>query len=64
VYGANFARDRDIADPNVLRECLEGLVVDPAATLASASEDAVKVRLRENTDRAGMKWSGAGGRSA
>jgi 2-hydroxychromene-2-carboxylate isomerase len=52
VYTANFAHDRDISDPSVVRQCLEGLVsqVDPWLQRAEAPE--VKARLRTNTDRA------------
>lgn len=52
VYSANFARDRDIAAPDVLHECLRDLVADPAALLAAAETEEVKARLRENTERA------------
>ena len=36
VYTANFADDRDIAEPAVLLECLSGLTQDPAAILTAA----------------------------
>jgi 2-hydroxychromene-2-carboxylate isomerase len=52
VYTANFAADRDIADPAVLLSCLDGLVSDPAAVIAAAADPAVKDRLRRNTERA------------
>ncbi|HEY6560393.1 MAG TPA: 2-hydroxychromene-2-carboxylate isomerase [Polyangiaceae bacterium] len=52
VYTANFADDQDIAQPEVLRACLNGLVSDPDALLAAAQQDATKARLRQNTERA------------
>lgn len=52
TYGANFARDLDIADPAVLLECLDGLVDDPRRTLERAGSDEVKSRLRADTERA------------
>ena len=52
VYSANFARDLDIAQPEVVRGCLEGLVADPDAALATATSDAAKAQLRANSDRA------------
>jgi 2-hydroxychromene-2-carboxylate isomerase len=52
VYTANFADDQDIAQPEVLRACLNGLASDPDALLAAAQEDAIKARLRKNTERA------------
>lgn len=52
VYTANFAWDQDIADPGVVRDCLEGLVDAPEAMIAAAGEEDVKSRLRDNTDRA------------
>lgn len=52
VFTANFAADRDIAEPAVLQSCLAGLVDDPAATVATADDPEVKARLREDTERA------------
>jgi 2-hydroxychromene-2-carboxylate isomerase len=52
VYTANFARDLDISQPDVVRSCLEALVPDPATVLAAAHLDATKERLRQNTERA------------
>ena len=52
VYAANFVNDLDIAEPNVLLNCLAGLVDDPAAILAAASGESAKSRLRRNTERA------------
>jgi 2-hydroxychromene-2-carboxylate isomerase len=52
VYLASFAHDLDIADPNVLKDCLRDLTSDPDAQLAASQDDAAKARLRENTERA------------
>jgi 2-hydroxychromene-2-carboxylate isomerase len=52
VYTANFARDLDISQPDVLRTCLDGLAPDPDVVLAAAGGGDVKDRLRQNTDRA------------
>jgi 2-hydroxychromene-2-carboxylate isomerase len=52
VYTANFARDLDISQPDVVRACLDDLLPDPDVVLASASSDSVKDRLRQTTDRA------------
>jgi 2-hydroxychromene-2-carboxylate isomerase len=51
-YTANFASDLDISQREVLRACLDGIVPDPDAVLASAGSDGVKDRLRQTTDRA------------
>ena len=52
VYAANFAEDRDIADPEVLLDRLQGLLSDPNATLAAAHEETAKRLLRRNTGQA------------
>lgn len=52
VYSANFARDLDISQPDVVLGCLESIVPDPQAVLASASHEDAKARLRANTERA------------
>jgi 2-hydroxychromene-2-carboxylate isomerase len=51
VYAANFADDRDIADPGVLRSVLES-IGQPAALLERASAEEAKAALRANTDEA------------
>jgi len=53
VYHANFAEDRDIADPSVLAGILEGLAVDPAEWLPRAEWAEVKAALRTATEAAG-----------
>ena len=52
VYSANFARDLDIAQPEVLLGCLASLVPDPAAVIARAGGDEVKAQLRAESERA------------
>lgn len=52
VCSANFAHDLDIAKPEVLIGCLDGLVDDPAAVIAGAGGTEAKSRLRANTERA------------
>jgi 2-hydroxychromene-2-carboxylate isomerase len=52
VYAANFADDRDIAEPAVLLECLNGLTQDPAAMLTAARGQDAKAQVRRNTERA------------
>lgn len=52
VYAANFADDRDIVEPDVLLNCLNGLVADPETILAAARDENAKYRLRRNTERA------------
>lgn len=52
VYVANFSEDRDIAEPEVLLQCLNGLVEDPAAILTTAYGPEAKARVRRNTERA------------
>lgn len=52
VYAENFAADRDIADPAVLRDCLLGLSPEPERLIAAAGEERVKEKLRRNTAEA------------
>jgi 2-hydroxychromene-2-carboxylate isomerase len=47
VFRANFAEDRDIADPSVLREVLAGLGQDADALLARAASPETKQALRD-----------------
>jgi 2-hydroxychromene-2-carboxylate isomerase len=51
VYRANFAADRDIADPAVIGAILAGLGQPPSA-LAAAQTDEAKAKLRTQTERA------------
>ncbi len=53
TFAANFARDLEIADPEVLKDVLHALGVDADVLLAEAGTPAVKQRLREQTERAG-----------
>jgi 2-hydroxychromene-2-carboxylate isomerase len=52
VYHANFADDRDIADPSVLAELIVQARRDPDAALDRAQAPANKDRLRAATDEA------------
>jgi 2-hydroxychromene-2-carboxylate isomerase len=52
VFTAEFAHDRDIAEPAVLAGLLETLGQDPAAVLARAESAENKTLLREQTERA------------
>jgi 2-hydroxychromene-2-carboxylate isomerase len=52
VYRANFADDRDVADPVTIAAILDGLGQDGRALLARAAEPASKDRLRAATDEA------------
>ncbi|RIK89568.1 MAG: 2-hydroxychromene-2-carboxylate isomerase [Proteobacteria bacterium] len=52
VYRANFADDRDIADPAVVGACLEAAGQPAAERLATAGEDASKALLRAQSERA------------
>ncbi len=52
VLAANFADDREIAEPSVIDEILAGLALDGPATRAEAESPAFKPRLRDVTARA------------
>ena len=53
VYLANFGDDRDIAEPGVVRACLESAgCTDGDAWLARAADDEVKNILRARTEEA------------
>jgi 2-hydroxychromene-2-carboxylate isomerase len=52
VYSANFANDRDIADPAVLQSCLQDLVADPQEWLRRAEAPEIKAHLRARSDEA------------
>ena len=52
IFAANFAEDRDISDPAVLRDAVDRAGADGAALLAQAQTPEVKLRLRANTDQA------------
>ncbi|MGQ0653364.1 MAG: 2-hydroxychromene-2-carboxylate isomerase [Betaproteobacteria bacterium] len=51
VYSANFAEDRDISQPEVLKGILEA-IGQPAARLEQAADEKAKAALRANTDEA------------
>jgi 2-hydroxychromene-2-carboxylate isomerase len=52
IFSANFAEDRDISDPAVLREVVDRAGADGAALLEQAQTPEGKLRLRESTDEA------------
>lgn len=52
VYHANFALDRDVADPVVIRGILDDLGLAADALLQAATSDEVKARLRAQTQTA------------
>ncbi len=52
VYRANFAEDRDIADPQVLTDLLGRVCPAPGPALERASSEKVKQRLRAHGDEA------------
>jgi 2-hydroxychromene-2-carboxylate isomerase len=52
VFRAEFGEGRNIADSTVLGDILTALRVDPQAPLAAAQSDAVKGRLRSETEAA------------
>jgi 2-hydroxychromene-2-carboxylate isomerase len=52
AYAANFAADRNIAQSEVLLQCLSGLVEDPSAILRAAQSQDAKARVRRNTEQA------------
>jgi 2-hydroxychromene-2-carboxylate isomerase len=53
VYRANFAEDREIAEPETIAEVLDALGVPGRETIARAQQPAVKERLRRQTEEAG-----------
>jgi 2-hydroxychromene-2-carboxylate isomerase len=53
VYRAEFAERRQIGDENVICDVLAGLGVDAAAVLQAAQSDAIKAKLRADTEEAG-----------
>lgn len=52
VYHANFAQDRDVADPTVVRGILDDLGLPGAALMQASASAVVKARLREQTETA------------
>ena len=52
VYRANFAEDRDIADPGAIAALIGALGQDAAATLTLASSEPIKQRLKAQTAQA------------
>jgi len=52
IFRAYWAEDRDIADPEVIRELCDACGLDGAALIAGASDPAIKDALRRSTDEA------------
>ncbi len=52
IFTANFADDRDISDPAVLREIVDAIGVDGVRILERAQSAEVKALLRANTSEA------------
>jgi 2-hydroxychromene-2-carboxylate isomerase len=52
IFRANFAEDRDISSPDVLRELVEGIGGDGAQALLRAQTPEVRAQLRANTAEA------------
>ncbi len=52
VYAANFAKDLDISEPDVLRGLIADLGADPDDVMAKASCDETKAELKANTAKA------------
>ena len=52
VFRANFAEDREIADPEVVLACLNGLGLDGPRLLEQAQTAESKAKLRAQTERA------------
>jgi len=52
IYAAAWAEDRDIGNPEVLREVLDAAGFDADALIAGTQDPAIKDRLRRNTARA------------
>jgi 2-hydroxychromene-2-carboxylate isomerase len=52
VFRAQFGEGRPIDDAGVIRDLLAGLQVDPLPALAAAQSDAIKARLRGQTEEA------------
>src|SRR5437867_308625 len=52
VFRANFAEDRDIADPATVAAIVRGLGEEPSDVIAAATAPETKARLRQQTDEA------------
>jgi 2-hydroxychromene-2-carboxylate isomerase len=52
VYRAEFADGKLINDPAVIREILVGMKLDPKPIFDRTQSDAIKTKLRENTEEA------------
>ncbi len=52
VFRAEFGEGRRIDDPAAIGDVLAGLQIDPGPVLAAAQSDAIKMRLRSETEAA------------
>ena len=52
VYRAQFAQGLLIADPAVVRDILVAMQIDPKSVFDRTQSDAIKTRLREQTEEA------------
>jgi 2-hydroxychromene-2-carboxylate isomerase len=52
VYSAQFASQRDIADPSVLSEILDRMGLEPANVLAASEDTHIKEQLKKSTTAA------------
>jgi 2-hydroxychromene-2-carboxylate isomerase len=52
VFRAEFGEGRRIDDPAAIGDVLAGLKIDPGPALAAAQSDAIKMRLRSQTEAA------------
>lgn len=55
IYAANFAEDRNIADPTVVIDVLDRLGLSGAKLLAASTATDVKARLRAQTEAAAAR---------
>mmetsp|Transcript_208 Transcript_208/g.804 ORF Transcript_208/g.804 Transcript_208/m.804 type:complete len:118 (+) Transcript_208:399-752(+) len=52
VFEANFAEDRDIADPDVIATILTAMGLDPHPVLEKAATPEIKLELKRHTEEA------------
>lgn len=52
VYDAMFGQGRDMSDPAIIGEVLTAAGLDAAAIIASTQDEAVKAKLKANTEEA------------
>lgn len=52
VYDGLFGQGRDMSDPAIIAEVLDAAGLNAAAIIASSQDDAVKAKLKSNTEEA------------